>query len=301
MTSSKTSFRTLFVISNYLREHCSQTVFYNIGMPASSREPKAASSREPRKVARSSTQAAGAASAALPPPPRRVSRRPKATPRRTGLSVEAIVEAAIAVLDESGVAGLSMRRVADQLGTGAASLYAYVSGREELLELMFDELIGRVPLPEPDPKRWREQVHEALGLLLEILTSHRDAALAGLGRIPTSPKSLAGAEALAAVLRAGGLSDRTVALGLDQLLLYVCACAFERGLYEHSGMTQAEIDEYFADIDRFYAALPAERFPVLASIGDELSSYDEVARFTFGLDVLLAGLEAVDGRSRRAP
>jgi AcrR family transcriptional regulator len=282
----------LFVTSNPIREHCSQTVFYNTGMPASSPEPK--------KVARSSTQAAGAASAALPPPPRRVSRRPKASPRRTGLSVEAVVEAAIAVLDEAGVAGLSMRRVADQLGTGAASLYAYVSGREELLELVFDELIGRVPLPEPDPERWREQLHESLGQLLEILSSHRDAALAGLGRIPTSPKALAGAETLTAVLRAGGLSDRAVALGLDQLLLYVCACAFERGLFAHSGMTEVEVEAYFADIDRFYAALPAERFPVLASIGEEMATFDGEERFEFGLDVLIAGLGAVDRRSRQA-
>jgi len=267
-------------------------VFYNIGMSPSSREPN--------KVPRAPTETAGAISAALPPPPRRVSRRPKAAARRTGLSVESIVAAAIAVLDESGVAGLSMRRVADRLETGAASLYAYVSGKDELLELVFDELIGRVPLPEPDPKRWREQVQGALGDLLEILTAHRDAALAGLGRIPTSPKALAGAEALAAVLRAGGLSDRTVALGLDQLLLYVCACAFERGLFEHSGMTQEEIEAYFAEIDGFYAALPAERLPVLASIGQEMAAYDADARFSFGLDVLLAGLEAVDRRSRRA-
>lgn len=86
-----------------------------------------------------------------------------------------------------------------------------------------------------------------------------------------------------------------MALGLDQLLLYVCACAFERGLVEHSGMTQAEIDGYFAEIDRFYAALPPARFPVLASIGDEMSAYDGEARFRFGLDVLIAGLEAVGG------
>jgi AcrR family transcriptional regulator len=287
---SGSSLRTPFVSSNDIREHCSQTAFYNIGMPPSSPEP--------RKGVEAPTEAAGTATAALPPPPRRVSRRPKATPRRTGLSVESIVTAAIAVLDESGVAGLSMRRVADQLGTGAASLYAYVSGKEELLELVFDELIGRVPLPEPDPNRWREQVREALGTLLEILTAHRDAALAGLGRIPTSPKALAGADALAAILRAGGLSDRTVALGLDQLVLYVCACAFERGLFEHSGMTQEEIDEYFADIDRFYAALPAARFPVLASIGEEMATYDGDARFTFGLEVLIAGLEAVDRSAR---
>ena len=66
--------------------------------------------------------------------------------------------------------------------------------------------------------------------LRDILAAHRDAALAGLGRVPTSPKTLAAAEVLVAVLRAGGLSDRVIALGLDQLVLYVSAFAFETGL-----------------------------------------------------------------------
>ncbi len=55
--------------------------------------------------------------------------------------------AAVEVLDESGVAGLSMRKVAQRLDTGAASLYAYVSGKDELLELVFDELVGQVDAP----------------------------------------------------------------------------------------------------------------------------------------------------------
>jgi AcrR family transcriptional regulator len=58
--------------------------------------------------------------------------------------VQTIVAAAIDVLDEAGVAGLSMRRVAQRLGTGAASLYAHVSGRDELLELVFDQLVGQL-------------------------------------------------------------------------------------------------------------------------------------------------------------
>ena len=77
--------------------------------------------------------------------------------------------AAIEVLDEAGVVGLSMRRVADQLGTGAASLYAHVSGKDELLELVFDELVGQVPLPEPDPTIWREQVRQMLRDLRAVL------------------------------------------------------------------------------------------------------------------------------------
>jgi AcrR family transcriptional regulator len=228
----------------------------------------------------------------MPPPPRLAARR-QAPTRRTAHTVEAIVAAAIEVLDESGVAGFSMRRVADRLGTGPASLYAHVSGRDELLELVFDELVGQVPLLEPDPARWREQLREMLRGLRDILASHRDAALAGIGRVPTSPQTLAGAEALVAVMRAGGLTDRVVALGLDQLLLYVSACAFEAGLYDHSGLTGEELARYFEDVHAFYAALPAQRFPVLASLAGELSGPGREERFDFGLDAMIAGLEAL--------
>jgi len=253
-------------------------VFYTIRVPASSRRPNTPPSR-------------GEPAPALPAAPRRVARRPKVSSRQAGLSVEAIVAAAIDALDESGLAGLSMRGVADRLGTGAASLYSYVSGREELLELIYDELVGRVALPDPDPDRWREQLHQMLRDLRDILIAHRDAALAGLGRVPTSPQTLRAAEALAAVLRAGGLSDYAIALGLDQLILYVSACAFEAGVYRHADMSAAEVDRYFQEVHTFYEALPPERFPVLASIAPQMTGHDADARFEFGVNLLIAGLE----------
>ena len=240
---------------------------------------------------REAAAAAAAGAAALPSPPRfpRPAKRPS---RRTALTVEAIVAAAIEVLDEAGVVGLSMRRVADRLGTGAASLYAHVTGKDELLELVFDELVGQVPLPEPDPLIWREQVRQMLRDLRAVLSSHRDAALAGLGRIPTSPKTLAAAETLVATLRAGGLSDRAVALGLDQLTLYVSAEAFEEGLMEE-GMTPEDVQRYYDEVHDFYRRLPADRFPVLASIAADMTGPDGEERFEFGLDVLIDGLESV--------
>jgi AcrR family transcriptional regulator len=249
----------------------------------------------PSPTEAASAAATGAASAALPPPPRfpRASKRPT---RRTALTVEAIVAAAIEVLDEAGVAGLSMRRVADQLGTGAASLYAHVSGKDELLELVFDELVGQVPLPEPDPKIWREQVRQMARDLRAVLVSHRDAALAGLGRVPTTPRTLVAAETLAATLRVGGLSDRVIALGLDQLTLYVSAEAFETGLMEY-GRDPEDVERYYEDVHAFYMRLPADRFPVLASAVDDITGPDGDERFEFGLDVLIAGLEALNART----
>jgi AcrR family transcriptional regulator len=167
-----------------------------------------------------------------------------------------------------------MRRVAERLGTGAASLYAHVSGREELLELVFDALVGQVRLEEPDPARWREQVHRMLRDLRDILASHTDAA----------------AEVLTATMRAGGLTDRVIALGFDQLILYVSAAAYEAGLYRRTD--PAEIERYFAGVHAFFASLPPARYPVLAAIAPDMTGADGDDRFRFGLDVLLGGLEA---------
>jgi AcrR family transcriptional regulator len=247
-----------------------------------------------KPVARTAERA-GSASAGLPPPPR-LPRRPSASGRRTTLSVEAIVAAAIEALDESGVAGLSMRRVAERLGTGAASLYAYVSGKDELLELVLDELVGQVPLPEVDPMRWRERLIDLMLGFHAVLVSHRDAALAGLGRVPTGPRTLAAAETMVSLMRAGGLSDHVIALGLDQLILYVSANAFEQSLYDHGEMSSDEVEQYFEQVHAFYSSLPADRFPVLASIADDMTGFDGDARLRFGLDALIAGLEALSAR-----
>jgi hypothetical protein len=112
--------------------------------------------------------------------------------------------------------------------------------------------------------------------------------------VPTSPQTLTAAEALVAVLRAGGLSDPVIGLAVDLLILYVSASAFEAGLYEHSFASGQDRERYFADVHAFFAALPSDRFPVLASIAPDMTGHDAIARFDFGIDVLIAGLEATN-------
>src|SRR5262249_36853856 len=151
-------------------------------------------------------------------------------------------------------------------------------------ELVFDELVGEVPLPEPDPARWREQLQQLMLDFHEVLLAHRDAALAGLGRIPTSPKTLRAAETMVSLMRAGGLSDRVSALGLDQLILYVSASAFEQGLYAHGEMTPEDVAQYFEEVHAYYSSLPAQQYPVLASIADDMTAFDGDDRLRFGID-----------------
>lgn len=87
-------------------------------------------------------------------------------------------------------------------------------------------------------------MHRLLRDLRDILASHTDAALAGLGWVPPASRTLAAAEVLTGVLRAGGLTYRVIALGFDQLVLYVSASTYEAGLYRKAD--SAEIERYFA-------------------------------------------------------
>jgi len=138
--------------------------------------------------------------AAIPEPPWRRRRVEPARAERQPLTREAIVEAALALLERDGITGLSMRKLAQELGTGAASLYWHVGDKEELLSLLLDRIVGEAEVPDPDPANWREQVKELARVTRRMLTERRDAAQLSMGRIPTGPQSLPVLERYLAVL-----------------------------------------------------------------------------------------------------
>src|SRR5215210_7818198 len=120
----------------------------------------------------------------LPPPPwQRVPERPKGR-RRDPLTREGIVAAALKVLDEHGLAGFSMRRVAEELDTGAASLYWHVGSKDGLLDLVLEEVIGEQvgDIPEPDPNRWQEQLKDVARAMRQTILRHRDIVEISIGR-----------------------------------------------------------------------------------------------------------------------
>ena len=79
------------------------------------------------------------------------------------LTKEGIVDAALVVLDRDALEGFSMRAVAVELGTGAGSLYWHVRGKEELLNLMVDRVIGELEVPDPDPPAGRSRPRTSPG------------------------------------------------------------------------------------------------------------------------------------------
>jgi len=218
--------------------------------------------------------------------------RKTATPRRA-LSREAIVATALDVLRAEGMDAVSMRRVAADLGTGPASLYAHVAGKDELLDLLYDEVVGAVPLFEPDPARWKEQVTQLWSDCRAVLAGAGDIARYSLGRVPMGPNALRISELTMAVLRSGGVPDQAVAWAVDVVGMFVTANAVEDAVTADLARQGRDPQEYYDQVHRYFAGLPADRFPVTATLVPQLMTGTGDERFRFGLALLVGGLAAL--------
>jgi AcrR family transcriptional regulator len=237
----------------------------------------------------------GSKEEAVPVPPWRKSRKPAQIRRQ--LSQDLIVETGLRVLDAEGLDALSMRRVAQELDTGPASLYAHVANKEELLELVYDRVLGEIELPERDPARWKEQLRAYAMEVYRVLNKHADVARAALATIPTGENSLRAGEFVYGLLLDAGMSPPNAALCLDRLSLYLVGDAFEGSVHITRMRAAGQSPEtYFhafaAQIADYYRTLPPDRFPYLVKHIDDLVSADGVERFLFGLELILDGIES---------
>jgi len=220
-----------------------------------------------------------------PPRPRSTRDRPAKPP----LSEELILDTALRVLREEGLDAVTMRRLATELDTGPASLYVYIRNRDELLNALLDRIGGMVELEEPDPTRWREQLHRLVGGLLQVMEAHRGIARVAIANIPTGENSLRAAENMLALLLAGGITPRDAAWACDILPLITTSLAVETATYEERG---AEPDAVGEELSAFFNTLPRGRYPYLTRYAAELTSGDGDARFRFAIDAFLDGLVA---------
>jgi AcrR family transcriptional regulator len=238
----------------------------------------------------------------IPPPPwQRAPDRPSRR-RRDPISKDAIVTAAIGLLDREGLAALSMRRLAEELGTGAASLYWHVGSKDGLLDLVLDQVIGEQEVPDPDPKRWREQIKEVARTQRAASLRHPWVVRVSIGRIPMGPNALRYSERILAILRAGGLPPHLAVQGY--LLLIATINGFtidETGVDDGPAAADSPLPidaadlQQVADMARDYiASLPAGAFPNMTALAGEFAFSDPDERFELLMDIF------VDGLSRRA-
>ncbi|GII96152.1 TetR/AcrR family transcriptional regulator [Sinosporangium siamense] len=224
--------------------------------------------------------------------------RPEPSPRPAPLDRERIVAAAVALADEGGLEAVSLRKVAARLGAGPMRLYGYIATKEELFDLMVDEVYAEI-LPEGRPGDWRE----ALRVLAERtrLAALRHEWLADLlgGRPALGPNALAVSEATLAAL--DGLADVDTAMRAVETVgaYYIGAIRREiANLRAERATGLSESDWQRARGPHVTGMLATGRFPALAKFVHEGTEVDAGTSFATGLEWIL---DAVAAKLARPP
>ncbi|MFI9550853.1 TetR/AcrR family transcriptional regulator [Nonomuraea endophytica] len=210
-------------------------------------------------------------------------REPPAPQRSPSLTRERIVAATVETLDRDGMAGLSMRRLAEALDVHATSLYWYVATRDELFDLALDEVFGEVALP--GHQSWREDVAAFMDGLRAALLRHPWAGPLASSRPLMGPHALARAEFVHAALVAAGFSGLNLSAAAAAVSNYVIGTASVEAAWrqEDQGGSRRALGEHIQRRADLYPALAAH--PPGTDDGWD-------AHFTRGMDFLLAGLES---------
>lgn len=214
----------------------------------------------------------------------------------SGVSRQTLAEAALRVLEREGFGGLSMRKVAAELGVKAASLYWHVRGKEQLLDLLTDALMADAELP-PRQGDWRQQLREYSLRYRRHLLAKRDAARVVAGRLALGPHLLRLMEDQLDRLREAGFSNADAALASYLLGVYVQGFVLQEQVPlsgETEGASRSEAARAASDRLR---ALPEATFPNLVTLADDLAGPSMEERFVFGLERLLDGLAALLGET----
>jgi AcrR family transcriptional regulator len=219
-------------------------------------------------------------------------RKQRQVASEAGLSKQRLVAEAIRLADREGVDGLSMRRLAGELGAGAMSLYHYVANKEELLDAMIDVVFGEIELP-PEGTDWQSAMRRRSVSARDVLARHPWAIGLMESRTSPGPAHLRHREAVTACLRKAGFSV-VMATHANWLLdVYVYGFALQAASLPFD--TAGEFADMAEDV--YLPQLPAAEFPYLneSAAGLLAAGYDPAEEFTFGLDLVLAALEPLRG------
>ncbi len=205
-----------------------------------------------------------------------------------------MLETALAYADRHGLEALSMRKLGDELGAGAMSLYHYVPNKLDLVDGMVDLVFAEIEPPSPELE-WRTAMRRRAVSTREALNRHRWAVGHMEGRTTHGPANLRLHDAVLGCLRAAGFSlEMTVhAYSVQDAYIYGFAL-------QETDMASETPEDFAAEAQRqmrSYEAMLAD-FPNLVEVvGGHVAKagYDYEAEFLFGLDLILDGLELLRG------
>ena len=210
--------------------------------------------------------------------------------RRHQLTRERVVAEALTIIAEQGVQALTMRRLAARLEVVPGALYHHVRNKQQLHDLVLDNVLAEVDLHLDSSPGWTDQLKVVAHRLRQVLEDHSGVADILKTRDPLGPHSLALAEAFLGPLQAAGFTDREAGLAFFLLVDYTIGFAV--------GSTSTSVNEQRVrdpatrtQLHQFFRSLPPDRFPALVALGEHVWVDNRDERFTAGLQMLVDGLE----------
>ena len=216
------------------------------------------------------------------------------------LSVDRIARAAIDLADAAGIGALSMRRVADELGVGTMTLYTYVPGKSELLDVMIDTVAGETARPTEVAGGWRGRLTHVARENWALLNRHPWMLQIGKTRPPLGPMIMDKYEYELSTIDGIGLTDvemdsvLTLVLGHAEISARRAADAAQT--VEQSGLTDEQW--WSASAPLLEPLLDGSRYPIAGRVGTAAgeaynAASDPKHEFEFGLERVLDGVQAL--------
>ena len=207
--------------------------------------------------------------------------------RRQQLSRVRVLRAALAVADRTGIAGLTIRSLAAELGVKPMSVYHYVANKDAILDGIVDLVFDEIHLPTSS-KDWRTEIRQRAEAARQVLGRHPWAIGLLESRNTPGPATLRHHEAALGTLRAAGFTVEMAAHAYALLDSYVYGFALQEASLPFDDTNVVEVAGPIKD------ALPIGEYPYMAELAAELvlrPGYAFSNEFTFGLDLILDGLE----------
>lgn len=203
---------------------------------------------------------------------------------RPALPLDRIVAAALELVDEHGADGLSMRSLAQRLGSGTATLYRHFANRSELVAVIVDRMLGEADLDTESLTAlpWDRACISFAHSMFDALSRHGNVASLLSGHVPMGPNALAHRELMLSILLDNGFAPVVAAHAYATLSRYVLGLAIQR-----SGSEAADDD---AELTTAFRTLDPARYPATVAVAGDLPVPLE-EEFAYGLRLIVAGLE----------
>jgi AcrR family transcriptional regulator len=208
--------------------------------------------------------------------------------KRPRLSKERVLKAAMTIADEGGLAGLTIRSLANELDAKPMSVYYYVASKDELLDALVDIVFEEIDLPDPDGE-WREEMRRRARSARTQLRQHRWAIGLLESRTSPGPATLRHHDRVLACLRQAGFSAELTAHAYALIDSYIYGFALQEASLPFEG------PESVGEVAEPIMALMATGdYPAMVEMATTYylqPGYDFADEFEFGLDLILDGLE----------